>query len=116
MQTLTWLSKNGCTNELAAPAARHASRSYEPTGSKLYTAPVPIKHRQDEQQSYRDVARTVLFDPTEDVVHVVWKEAARVEHCLYQPCDGAQGHVFCVRVAVPLCIRILMSTQIFDRT
>lgn len=31
---LTWLSKNGCTRDCAAPAARHASRSYEPTGSK----------------------------------------------------------------------------------
>lgn len=29
----TWLSRNGCTRDWAAPAARHASRSYEPTGS-----------------------------------------------------------------------------------
>lgn len=34
MEPLAWLSKNGWTRLCAAPAARHASRSYEPTGSK----------------------------------------------------------------------------------
>lgn len=29
----TWLSRKGWTSDWAAPAARHASRSYEPTGS-----------------------------------------------------------------------------------
>lgn len=38
---LTWLSRKGCTKDWAAPAARQASRSYDPTGSKEYTAPVP---------------------------------------------------------------------------
>ena len=39
--TLTWLSNNGCSIEAADPPARYVSLSYDPTGSKLYTQPLP---------------------------------------------------------------------------
>ena len=45
---------------------------------------------------------TVLLDAAEDVVDVVGEEALCVEHGLDEAGDGAEGHVFCVCVSVPL--------------
>lgn len=41
----TWLSSKGCSMALADPAALKESLWYEPTGSKLYTAPFPEKKK-----------------------------------------------------------------------
>jgi hypothetical protein len=46
--------------------------------------------------------RTVVLDAAEDVVDVVWEEAAGVEHCLDQARDGTEWHVLPVCVLVPL--------------
>ena len=46
--------------------------------------------------------RTVLLDTTKDVVDVVWEESLRVQHRLDESCDGTEGHVFRVRMFVPL--------------
>jgi hypothetical protein len=97
---LTWLSKNGCTSELAAPAARHASRSYEPTGSNEYTAPDPTKIRANPAR-LRNV-HTILFNATKNVVHVVGEEPTRIQHCLDKTRDSAERHIFCMCMAVPL--------------
>ena len=48
------------------------------------------------------MTRTVFLDSTQDVVDVVGEEALRVKHRLDQAGDGPEGHVFRVRVAVPL--------------
>ena len=45
---------------------------------------------------------TVFFDTAENVVHVIRKETAGVEHCLNQPGNRPQRHVFCVGMSVPL--------------
>lgn len=38
----TWLSKRGCNMAAADPRARYPSDPYDPTGSKLYTTPLPV--------------------------------------------------------------------------
>ena len=47
-------------------------------------------------------ALTVFLDAAEDVVDVVWEESLCVQHCLDEAGDGAEGHVLCMCMAVPL--------------
>lgn len=45
---------------------------------------------------------TIFFDPTEDIVYVVREEALGVKHCLDKAGDRAKGHLFIMRMLVPL--------------
>ncbi len=49
---------------------------------------------------------TIFFDPTKDVVNIVWEEPLRVKHRLDHAGNGAEGHVFTVRMTVPLRARV----------
>lgn len=99
---LAWLSRNGWTSDCAAPAALQASRSYDPTGSKEYTAPVPERWCEDEIEIRETRTRTILLDSSENIVYIIREEPFGVEHGLDQTGDGLQRHVLCVCVLVPL--------------
>jgi hypothetical protein len=48
------LSKRGCNIDAADPAARNTSLSYDPIGSKLYTAPLPMTYKSDHEDLQND--------------------------------------------------------------
>ena len=51
----------------------------------------------------RKVRRTVFLDTTENVVNVVREEPLCIQHGLDHARDGAERHVFCMRMTIPLC-------------
>lgn len=46
--------------------------------------------------------RTIFLDTTEDIVDVVREEPLCVQHSLDHAGDGAEGHVFCMCMTIPL--------------
>lgn len=56
-----------------------------------------------EKESKKDRAPlTIFFDATEDIVYVVREEALGIEHRLDKAGDRAKGHLFIMRMLVPL--------------
>ena len=81
---------------------RYLTRDKHEIRSKNNGQPCPIM---------RMNTRTVVFYPSEDVVHVVRKESLCVEHRLYHPCNRTKGHVLCMGMTVPLLSRTDASSD-----
>ena len=45
---------------------------------------------------------TIFLNATEDVIDIIGEESLCIQHSLNEACDGTKGHVFCMRVPVPL--------------